>query len=152
MTDDNVIEAAARAMCKAEGTAQCAAICLSHFSINTTDGRCPEAMRVWRNKARAALTAADKMRADGFDSAERAELLVGRLRAFERGDEDLAQDETQHEIDAAFAAGLAKGTVERAALVEALSGLVSDQHAHGAGCSCPWCRARTALALVPKKE
>lgn len=33
--------------CKKLGTGQCAAICLSHSSIHTTNGACPEASRVW---------------------------------------------------------------------------------------------------------
>lgn len=34
-------------LCKKLGTGQCAAICLQHVSIHTTDGKCPEASRVW---------------------------------------------------------------------------------------------------------
>lgn len=102
MTDDKAIEAATRAMCKADGTAQCAAICLSHFSISTTGGQCPEATRVWRHKARAALAAVDKIRAEGFDFTRkpREPITEFALRA--------------------FAAGLAKGEAERAALVKVL--------------------------------
>lgn len=45
----------ARTLCCADGTGQCAAICLSHSSIFTSDGKCPEANRIWRHKARALL-------------------------------------------------------------------------------------------------
>ena len=39
---------------------------------------------------------------------------------------------------------------ERDRLLAALEGLVSDQHTHFTGCSCPWCRARAALAEARK--
>lgn len=37
--------------CKRLGTGECAAICLSHMSSNTTDGRCPEKERVWMKES-----------------------------------------------------------------------------------------------------
>lgn len=49
-------------LCKAHGTAQCAAICMSHSSLHTTDGCCPEAKRVWAHKARALLSQFDVRR------------------------------------------------------------------------------------------
>jgi hypothetical protein len=54
---DPIIEAAARALCRAEGTAQCAAICLSHFASSTSDGKCPEALLVWKHKSEATIAA-----------------------------------------------------------------------------------------------
>ena len=63
--DRALLEIVVRAICKSEGTAQCAAICLSHSSLNTTNGRCPEAMRVWGRKASAAIAAIDKVRKEG---------------------------------------------------------------------------------------
>lgn len=49
-------EAVARAMCKSDGTSQCAAICLSHFASSTRNGKCAEAVSVWGNYADAALS------------------------------------------------------------------------------------------------
>jgi hypothetical protein len=43
-------EEEARDFCRKMGTGQCAAICLSHMSSTTSDGRCPEALRVWSRK------------------------------------------------------------------------------------------------------
>lgn len=40
-------------LCRAHGTAQCAALCLTHSSLGTTDGQCPEQLIVWGHKARA---------------------------------------------------------------------------------------------------
>ena len=62
MPTDEEVEAAAKAMCKADGTAQCAAICLSYSSHFTRNGECPEAFRVHGRKARTALTAAERVR------------------------------------------------------------------------------------------
>jgi hypothetical protein len=53
------VEEVAHSLCKADGTAQCAAICLSHFSTSTTGGKCPEAARVWGHKCRALLAKYD---------------------------------------------------------------------------------------------
>lgn len=36
--------------CKRLGTGQCAAICLQHSSNFTTNGECPEADLVWKDK------------------------------------------------------------------------------------------------------
>jgi len=57
---DAVIEAMARAMCKCNGTAQCAAICLSYSATTTRNGKCPEAVRVHGRDARAAYLAGQK--------------------------------------------------------------------------------------------
>jgi hypothetical protein len=40
-------EAEARERCRKQGTAQCAAICLSHTATFTRDGQCPHAVEVW---------------------------------------------------------------------------------------------------------
>ena len=70
MTLDPAIEAVARALCRADGTAQCAAICLSHFASSTSDGKCPEALLVWKRKAEAPLlTAAPMIRAAALEEA-----------------------------------------------------------------------------------
>lgn len=53
------VEKVARAMCGCEGTSQCAAICLSRFASSNRDGQCPDAVRVWGQKARAAIAAID---------------------------------------------------------------------------------------------
>ena len=50
-------EAVARALCKSEGTGQCAAMCLSHFARDTKKGKCAESVAVWGRKADAALSA-----------------------------------------------------------------------------------------------
>lgn len=49
-------EELARTLCRADGTGQCAAICLSHSSNSTSGGKCPEANRIWRHKASALLS------------------------------------------------------------------------------------------------
>jgi hypothetical protein len=65
MVTDEMVEAACRAMCKSNGTGQCAPICLSHFSIRITQGGvCPEATRVYGRRAKAALEAAEVVRRD----------------------------------------------------------------------------------------
>lgn len=46
MTYEELRERVARDRCRRLGTAQCAAICLTHFSTSTRDGQCPEAVRV----------------------------------------------------------------------------------------------------------
>jgi len=61
VTDETIL-AACRAMCKSNGTGQCAPICLSRFSIHTQGGACPEATRVYRRSAKAALEAAEAVR------------------------------------------------------------------------------------------
>lgn len=43
------------ALCKSHGTAQCAAICLSHFASSTTNGQCPEKKRVYKRQTDAIL-------------------------------------------------------------------------------------------------
>lgn len=48
-------EQIAGALCKADGTSQCAAICLSRFASHNRDGRCSDAIRVWGHKADAIL-------------------------------------------------------------------------------------------------
>jgi hypothetical protein len=53
------VEDVARSLCKADGTAQCAAICLSYSSTSTTNGKCPEAKRIWGHKCRALLAEYD---------------------------------------------------------------------------------------------
>ncbi len=40
-------EAVAKRACKNNGTGQCAAICLSHSSLHTKPGKCPEMLTVW---------------------------------------------------------------------------------------------------------
>jgi hypothetical protein len=62
MSTDAQVERACRAICKSEGTAQCAAICLSYFASSTSDGKCPEAVLVWGRKVRAVLAAAEAER------------------------------------------------------------------------------------------
>lgn len=37
-------------LCKRLGTGECAAICLSHSSLFTAPGQCPESFRVWGPK------------------------------------------------------------------------------------------------------
>jgi hypothetical protein len=51
MTRAELVEKMARAMCKTHGTGQCAALCLSHSSIFTTGGQCPEAPRIYDTTA-----------------------------------------------------------------------------------------------------
>lgn len=146
MTDGEVIEAAARGMCKNEGTAQCAPICLSHFSIHTTNGQCPEAIRIWGRKARAAIAAADKVRAEGFDELWQ-ELVEKDDRTSPAEYPDMALI-TREELRRAFAAGLAQGEAERAALREALKQVEreADRLSEMASLGI----ARSALALVRK--
>lgn len=45
-------DAEAETLCRRLGTGQCAAICLSHLSGSTTDGQCPERLRVWQKADR----------------------------------------------------------------------------------------------------
>jgi len=40
----------ARALCRKLATGQCAAICLQHSSLHTTDGKCPEVETVWMKR------------------------------------------------------------------------------------------------------
>lgn len=54
-TKGEAIEAVARALCKRQGTAQCAAICLSYFASDTREGKCPKALRVWGSQAEGAV-------------------------------------------------------------------------------------------------
>jgi hypothetical protein len=64
MVTDEMVGAACRAMCKSNGTGQCAAICITHFSTSTQGGACPEATRVYGRGAKAALEAAEVVRRD----------------------------------------------------------------------------------------
>jgi hypothetical protein len=57
MTAADHIATVARALCKRRKTGQCAALCLSHSSLFTTGGGCPEIEIVWRQDARAAYLA-----------------------------------------------------------------------------------------------
>lgn len=50
MTGAEHDEAIARGLCKSRGTGQCAALCLSHMSIHTTNGQCPEARSIWHRE------------------------------------------------------------------------------------------------------
>jgi len=52
-----LIEAMARAMCAAEGTSQCAAICLSHSAVFNRGGKCEDAVRVHKTRAQATAAA-----------------------------------------------------------------------------------------------
>lgn len=61
-------EAVARAMCKSDGTSQCAAICLSHFASSTRNGKCAEAVSVWGKRADAALSALAPFRQRELDA------------------------------------------------------------------------------------
>ena len=87
-------EPIARAMCRAEGTAQCAAICLSYFASATRDGQCPEATVVWGHKARAVATLPDPLldavRA-ALDTEETGPALVEVARAAHRAELVLAR-------------------------------------------------------------
>ena len=47
-------EQQAQAFCKRMGTGQCAALCLTHSSLHTSDGKCPEAVRVWMHSRKGA--------------------------------------------------------------------------------------------------
>lgn len=38
-------------LCRAQGTGQCAPVCLQHFSVRTSGGQCPERTRIWRRQA-----------------------------------------------------------------------------------------------------
>ena len=70
---DAVIEVMARAMCKCNGTAQCAAICLSYSATTTRNGKCPEAVRVHGRDARAAYLAGQKAMREAIAAEVREE-------------------------------------------------------------------------------
>ncbi|MDD2775551.1 MAG: hypothetical protein PHU06_06320 [Gallionella sp.] len=57
ISEDEMVEAMARAMCFRNGTSQCAAICLTRFASDNRQGRCSDAIRVHGENARAAFTA-----------------------------------------------------------------------------------------------
>ena len=48
-------EEIASALCKADGTSQCAAICLTRFARDNREGKCTDALRVWGRNADAIL-------------------------------------------------------------------------------------------------
>lgn len=50
----------AEAKCRALGTFECAAICLSHLRQHNDPRPCPEALRVWSHAINRKLTAADR--------------------------------------------------------------------------------------------
>ena len=50
-----LVEGMARLFCERRNTGQCAAICLSHSSLFTTKGQCPEAPVVFRRDAKMVL-------------------------------------------------------------------------------------------------
>lgn len=45
------LEKICQGLCRAEGTGQCAPLCLTHASIHTTGGMCPERTKIWRQRA-----------------------------------------------------------------------------------------------------
>ena len=84
---EDAVERVCVELCKAEGTAQCAAICLSHFSSSTSNGKCPEAKHVWGYKAKALASASLLRQPEAapeglwFDSRQRLRAGANRLRA-----------------------------------------------------------------------
>lgn len=79
----DLVEKVARAMCGCEGTSQCAAICLSRFASSNRDGQCPDAVRVWGQKARAAIARAEKAEREMDGEIDKnKELRKSRASAF----------------------------------------------------------------------
>lgn len=84
MTPPSDVLAACRAACAAQGTAQCAAICLTHTATFTRNGQCPEALRVWGDKMDRFIKAAS---AQGYVLVRRgalADIATERKRQVEQ--------------------------------------------------------------------
>ncbi len=89
---EELVGATCRGICAALKTGQCAPVCLSHFSTSTTKGQCPEAPRVWKTHATAAVAViretletvtqkqSDVMHGEEYSSAPYAQYIAG-LRA-----------------------------------------------------------------------
>lgn len=68
---DDLLERAAREICKSLNTGQCASICLSHSSLTTGKGKCPSAKNVWKEHAKAAIAI---IQPEAFEAGRRAGL------------------------------------------------------------------------------